>query len=78
LTNGLFKLRYPYDISDNDDPTIHGLDDLNKNPRELIIDSVHGVYGDPYDGTNDEANRIDKLEGMLYLLTFSPEYQVKK
>lgn len=78
LTNGLFKLRYPYDTSDNDDPTVHGLDDLNKNPRELIIDSVHGVYGDPYDGSNDEANRIDKLENILYLLTFTPEYQVKK
>jgi uncharacterized protein (DUF1800 family) len=78
LTNGLFKLRYPYDTSDNDDPTVHGLDDLLKNPREIIIDSVHGVYGDPYDGNNDEQNRIDKLETMLYLLTFSPEYQVKK
>lgn len=78
LTNGLFKLRYPYDTSDNDDPSVHGLDDLLKNPRELIIDSVHGVYGDPYDGNDDDQNRIDKLETMLYLLTFSPEYQVKK
>jgi|GEM_PF-533650 len=78
LTNGLFKMRYPYDASDNDDPNVHGLDDFLKNPRELIIDAITLGYGDPYDGSSDDANRRDKLEDALYLLTFTPEYQVKK
>ncbi|MGJ8639752.1 MAG: DUF1800 family protein [Opitutaceae bacterium] len=78
LTNGLFKIRYPYDPTDDDDPNNPGVDDLLKNPRELIIDSVLGVYGDPYNGSSDDSNRRDKLENMLFLLTFSPEYQVKK
>ena len=78
LTYGFLKLRYPYDRSDDDDPSIAGVDDLLKNPRELIIDSIAGVFGDPYDGSSDDQNRIDKLENILYLLTFSPEYQVKK
>lgn len=78
LTNGLFKLRYPYNPTDDDDPNSPALDDDLKNPRELIIDSIHNVYGDPFDNNNDEANRRDKLENILFLLTFSPEYQVKK
>ena len=78
LTYGFLKLRYPYDRSDDDEPSIAGVDDLLKNPRELIIDSIAGVFGDPYDGSSDDQNRIDKLENILYLLTFSPEYQVKK
>lgn len=78
LTNGFFKMRYPYDASDNDDPTVHGLDDLLKNPRELIIDAITLGYSDAYDGSSDDTNRRDKLEDALYLLTFSPEFQVKK
>jgi hypothetical protein len=79
LTCGLLKMRYPYDRSDDDDPNITGADDLLKNPRELIIDSTSDYfYGDPYDGNNDEQNRPDRLKTMLYLLTFSPEYQIKK
>ncbi|MFC5049569.1 DUF1800 family protein [Rubritalea spongiae] len=78
LTNGLFKMRYPYDPSDDDDPNIHGLDDWLKNPRELIIDAITNAYGDPYDTSNDESDRLNKLSDALYLLTFSPEYQIKK
>ena len=77
LTNGLFKMRYPYDRSDNDDPNVHGLDELLKNPREMIIDALTNAYGDPYDGSNDEADRLNKFSDALYLLTFSPEYQIK-
>ncbi len=78
LTCGWFKMRYPYDRSDDDDPTVAGADDLLKNPRELIIDAITYGYSDPYDGDNDDQNRIDKLEDAIYLLTFSPEYQIKK
>lgn len=72
LTNGLFKLRYPYDADDN------GVDDVNKNPREWIIDTITDSYGDPYDGTNDSDERFDKLSDALYLLSASPEFQVRK
>lgn len=78
LTNGLFKMKYPYDPSDDDDPNVVGVDDLLKNPRELIIDSITGAYGDPFNGSSDDANRRDKLENILFLLTFTPEYQIKK
>lgn len=78
LTNGLFKLRYPYDTSDNDDPAIHGVDERFKNPREMIIDAITNAYGDPYDGSNDDTDRLSKFSDALYLLTFSPEYQIKK
>ena len=78
LTCGWFKLRYPYDRSDDDDPDVAGEDDLLKNPRELIIDAITAGYSDPYNGDSDNQNRIDKLEDALYLLTLSPEYQIKK
>lgn len=78
LTNGLFKIKYPYDPSDDDDPNIAGVDDMLKNPRELIIDSIAGVYGDPFNGSDDDENRRDKLENILFLLTFTPEYQIQK
>jgi uncharacterized protein (DUF1800 family) len=78
LTNGLFKMRYPYNPADDDDLTVAGVDDLLKNPREWIIDSIHGVYSDPFDGSSDNANRRDKLEDILFLLSFTPEYQIKK
>ncbi|MEM8866790.1 MAG: DUF1800 family protein [Verrucomicrobiota bacterium] len=78
LTNGLFKLRYPYDSSNNDDPAVHGVDELLKNPREMIIDAITNAYGDPYDSNNDESDRLKKFADALYLLTFAPEYQIKK
>jgi hypothetical protein len=74
----LFKMRYPYNPADDDDLTVAGVDDLLKNPREWIIDSIHGVYSDPFDGSSDNANRRDKLEDILFLLSFTPEYQIKK
>ncbi|MEO0509962.1 MAG: DUF1800 family protein [Verrucomicrobiota bacterium] len=78
LTNGLFRVRYPYDMTDNDDPNVHGLDDRLKNPREMIIDALTNAYGDPYNGSNDDSDRLNKFSDALYLLTFSPEYQIKK
>ena len=78
LTNGLFKMRYPYDRSDNDDPTVHGLDELLKNPREMIIDAITNAYGNPYDASDDASDRLNKFADALYLLTYSPEYQIKK
>ena len=78
LTNGLFKIRYPYDSSDNDDPAQSGADDLLKNPREIIIDMITDSYNDPYDGLEDQEDRLQKFSDALYLLTISPEYQIKK
>ena len=78
LTCGFFKRRYPYDPSDDDDPAVPGVDDLLKNPRELIIDAITAAYGDPYNGSNDDSDRLNKLSDALYLLTFSPEFQIKK
>ena len=72
LTNGLFKLRYPYNSADN------GVGDVNKNPREWIIDTLTDSYADPYDGSNDANDRKLKLSDALYLLSTSPEFQVKK
>ncbi|MFT4901342.1 MAG: hypothetical protein ACI81V_000612 [Lentimonas sp.] len=72
LTYGFFKLRYPYDPSDN------GLDDMLKNPRECIIDAITNGYDEAYNDTNDESDRLNKFADALYLLTFSPEYQIKK
>ncbi|MGJ8675914.1 MAG: DUF1800 family protein [Akkermansiaceae bacterium] len=78
LTNGLLKLIYPYDASDNDDPDTPGVDDLLKNPREIIIDAVTDSYGSVYDGSNDENDRLNKFSDALYLLTLSPDYQIKQ
>lgn len=78
LTCGYFKMRYPYDPSDDDDPTVAGVDDLLKNPRELIIDAMTNGYDDAYNNNDDADDRIDKFSDALYLLTFSPEYQIRK
>ncbi|MEP4077963.1 DUF1800 family protein [Haloferula sp.] len=78
LTYGFFKRRYPYDPSDDDDPDTPGVDDLLKNPRELIIDGLTDGHNDPFSGSNDDADKLNKLSDALYLLTFSPEYQIKK
>lgn len=78
LTLGLFKVRYPYDPSDDDDPAVAGEDDLLKNPRELIIDAITAGHGDPYSGNNDDNDRRGKLIDALYLLSISPEFQIKK
>ncbi|MEN8862392.1 MAG: DUF1800 family protein [Lentimonas sp.] len=78
LTSGLFKLRFPYDPSNDDDPSVSGVDDLLKNPRELIIDAMTNAYGDPYDGSGDSGDRLNKFADALYLLTFAAEYQIRK
>jgi hypothetical protein len=78
LTNGLLKIRYPYDSTDNDDPATSGADDLRKNPRELIIDTLTDSYSSANDGTGDAADRLNKLREALYLLTLSSEYQIRK
>jgi len=78
LTCGFFKMRYPYDPSDDDDPDTEGVDDLLKNPRELIIDAITVGYASAYNGTNDDLDRLFKFSDALYLLTLTPEYQIKK
>jgi hypothetical protein len=49
-----------------------------KNPRECIIDAITNGYDEAYNDTNDESDRLNKFADALYLLTFSPEYQIKK
>lgn len=78
LTLGYLARKYPYDPSDDDDPTQDGVDDLFKNPRELIIDAIASSGGDPFSGNNDLSDRAQKLRDALYLLTASPEFQIKK
>ncbi len=78
LTLGRFKEQYPYDPSDDDDPSEPGVDDLLKNPREVIIDYITLAYGDPYNGNNDDSDRRNKFRFALYLMAVSPEYMVKK
>lgn len=78
LCYGFLKRKYPYDPSDDDDPAIAGIDDLLKNPRELIIDSITEGHNDPFSGNNDDSDRQRKLIDALYLLSICPEFQVKK
>lgn len=78
LTYGFFKQRYPYDPLDDDDPAVNGMDDLLKNPRELIIDSLTYGSNSPYDGNNDDGDRINRVKDALYLLVASPEFQIRK
>ena len=77
LTLGYLKRKYPYDPSDDDDPATPGIDDLLKNPRELIIDALT-AHNNPFSGSNDDTDRLNKLSDALYLITFSPEFQIKK
>ena len=46
--------------------------------RKRFIDGITAGHNDPYSGSNDDADRLNKLSDALYLLTFSPEYQIKK
>ncbi|MEP4078852.1 DUF1800 family protein [Haloferula sp.] len=78
LTNGLLKLRYPYDSTDNDDPSMSGVDDLLKNPRELIIDAITDSYNSATDGASDSSDRLNKFKDALYLLSLTSEYQIRK
>ncbi|WP_411845843.1 DUF1800 family protein [Roseibacillus persicicus] len=78
LTYGFLKAKYPYDPSDDDDPNSAGEDDFLKNPRELIIDAITDGHGNPYSGNNDENDKRGKLIDALYLLSVSPEFQIKK
>ena len=78
LTNGLLKLRYPYDATNNDDPAIDGVDDRLKNPRELIIDAITAGYSDALDGSNDASDQLNKFKDALYLLTLTSEFQIRK
>ncbi len=78
LTYGFLKTKYPYDPSDDDDPNVAGEDDLLKNPRELIIDSITAGHGNPYSGNNDDNDKRGKLIDALYLISISPEFQIKK
>jgi len=89
LMAGQFKANYPFDTSDDEDPTLDGFsprdplhgdgnltNDLDaRNPREWIIHTMTNSFGD---GTSSETNRINKFRTALYLMTITPEYQVKK
>lgn len=89
LMAGRFKAMHPFDESDDEDPArdgfstrnpLHGDGDLTndldaRNPREWIIHTLTDSFGD---GTDDPNNRINKFRTALYLMTVSPEYQVKK
>jgi hypothetical protein len=76
LTLGYLKRKYPYDPADDEDPSGPAGNDFLKNPRELIIDAL-SIYGDPFNGTNDGIDRRNKLSDALYLLSLTPEFQIK-
>jgi uncharacterized protein (DUF1800 family) len=76
LTLGYLKRKYPYDPADDEDPSGPAGNDFLKNPRELIIDAL-SIYGDPFNGTNDDIDRRNKLSDALYLLSLTPEFQIK-
>ncbi|MGJ8725680.1 MAG: DUF1800 family protein [Roseibacillus sp.] len=78
LTYGFLKAKYPYDPSDDDDPNIPGVDNFLKNPRELIIDGITAGHGNPYSGNNDESDKRGKFIDSLYLISVTPEFQIKK
>lgn len=89
LMAGQFKDKYPFDESDDEDlardgfsprDPLHGDGDFTndldgRNPREWIIHTLTDTFGD---GTSSEVNRMNKFRTALYLMTISPEYQVKK
>lgn len=89
LMAGQFKQKYPFDPSDDEDPVrdgfsprnpLHGDGNLNndldaRNPREWIIHTLSDTFGD---GTSSADNRMNKFRSALYLMTITPEYQVKK
>jgi uncharacterized protein (DUF1800 family) len=89
LMAGQFKAKYPLDESDDEDPSrdgfsprdpLHGDGDLTndldaRNPREWIIHTLTDTFGD---GSGSDVDRMDKFRTALYLMTISPEYQVKK
>ncbi len=77
LTLGYLKQKYPYDSTDDEDPNGPPGNDLLKNPRELIIDAVH-AHSNPYNGVNDEEDLRRKVGDAVYLITISPEFQIKK
>jgi hypothetical protein len=76
LTLGYLKRKYPYGQADDEDPSGPAGNDFLKNPRELIIDAL-SIYGDPFNGTNDDIDRRNKLSDALYLLSLTPEFQIK-
>ena len=79
LTLGFFKERYPYDPSDDDDPNIAGVDDLLKNPREIVIDYLTAAFGNPYNNpSNDPSDRLAKFRYGVHMLSTTPEYLIKK
>lgn len=89
LLAGRFKANHPFDTSDDEDPTrdgfsprdpLHGDGNLTndndaRNPREWIIHTLTDSFGD---GSTSADNRMNKFRTALYLISLSPEYQVKK
>jgi len=79
LTYGLLKEKYPYDATDNDDPNVAGIDELLKNPRECIIDALT-AYSNPWnsDPTLAQSIRDKKTREAIWLITFTPEFMIRK
>ncbi|MEM9016367.1 MAG: hypothetical protein AAGC68_05090, partial [Verrucomicrobiota bacterium] len=89
LMAGQFKAKYPFDSSDDEDLTADGFSPRNpdhgdgdftndldaRNPREWIIHTLTNTWGD---GSSSASNRMNKFRTALYLMSITPEYQVKK
>lgn len=94
LMDGRFKVKYPYNPADNEDPALDGINprrdtygDLNfnndgelMNPREAIIDGLVSMTSNPYSATALTAQNAkrDLFRFALYLMTATPEYLVFK
>jgi uncharacterized protein (DUF1800 family) len=94
LTGGSFVVVYPYDTSNNEDPSTDGINpgkltfgDGNftndaelKNPREIIIDALVSMSYNPYHSDTTTANNAkrDLFRTALYLMSTTPEFVVQK
>ena len=94
LTGGSFSAAYPYDESDNEDPSTDGInpskltfgdgnltnDGELKNPRETIIDALASMSYSPYNSNEVTASsgKRDLFRTALYLMSTTPEFVVQK
>lgn len=79
LTYGALKSKYPYDPSDDDDPSTPEIDDSLKNPRECIIDAI-GFYNNPWPAPPSSGldAQLRKVGSAIWLITFTPEFNIRK
>ncbi|MCH2061106.1 MAG: DUF1800 family protein [Verrucomicrobiales bacterium] len=94
LTGGSFAAAYPYDNSDNEDPSRDGInpskatygdgnltnDGELKNPREIIIEALVSMSYNPYNANEATATNAkrDLFRTALYLMSTTPEFVVQK